>query len=400
MKKILNKFACFFALLFFSGLAVASEPIKSEESQKTKAIPAIVSLLMEEISTPDAIFSFPDTGQNKCYSNSGIIDCPTDPGAPFYGQDAQYPRITRSYTKLGQEGAELENDAAHADNGGEWVMTRDDVTGLVWEIKTSDNKNVEYTWSEAGNFIDQLNNNGGGFGGFTDWRLPSRAELSSLSDRSKHEPAIDPNWFPDTMSWRYWSDTTVAQYTSRAWRVNAAIGFVYHESKTNNSYHVRAVRGPVIDHNMVDNNDGTVTDKTNGLIWKKCSYGQQWDGNSQSCTGTAELLTWENALAKAAQESDWRLPNINELQSLVDDSVYSPAIYEPFRPHSPPVLSPGPDHADTLPYWSSTTDVRFPAYDRAWLVNFVDGSNNYDGYRGDQGVKTLEFYVRLVRTVK
>ncbi|MBA5248768.1 MAG: DUF1566 domain-containing protein, partial [Gammaproteobacteria bacterium] len=68
----------------------------------------------------------------------------------------------------------------------------------------------------------------------------------------------------------------------------------------------------------VDNGDGTVTDKTTGLMWKKCSEGQ----NGNNCTGTAKTYKWQAALDHAktvnfAGHSDWRLPTIKELHSLV-----------------------------------------------------------------------------------
>lgn len=340
----------------------------------------------------------PHTGQTECYNAKGKLVSWPSPGQPFYGQDANYILNPKSYTKLGYKGIELPVNALHVDYGGGWIMTRDNFTGLIWEIKTTANKNADYTWSEAEDFIDQLNINGGGFGGFDDWRLPGRAELSSLSDRGKHKPAIETFWFPNTVSWRYWSSTMVANKPDNAWRVNAAIGFVYYENKENSRYHVRAVRGPALDKYMADNNNGTVTDKTTGLTWQKCTYGQKWDNINAACTGEPLLVTWEEALAEASKYDNWRLPNIDELQSLVDDSAFDPAICEPFRQYLPrSLVSPDPDHMHTLPYWSSTTDVRFSDYDRAWIINFVDGSNNYDGYNGDQGVKTRKFFIRLVR---
>ncbi|MBJ6938275.1 DUF1566 domain-containing protein, partial [Vibrio cholerae] len=78
-----------------------------------------------------------------------------------------------------------------------------------------------------------------------------------------------------------------------------------------------------------DNGDGTVTHHTTGLIWQRCSLGQSWDGTD--CTGEATTFTWEEALAAAAQHTfagrnDWRLPNKNELVSIVEYRCYRPAI--------------------------------------------------------------------------
>jgi hypothetical protein len=73
----------------------------------------------------------PDTGQTKCYDNSIEIACP-NPGESFYGQDAQYIVNPQSYTKLDAQGNELSSNASS------WIMVRDNVTGLIWEIKTDD----------------------------------------------------------------------------------------------------------------------------------------------------------------------------------------------------------------------------------------------------------------------
>src|ERR1035437_5992644 len=79
-----------------------------------------------------------------------------------------------------------------------------------------------------------------------------------------------------------------------------------------------------------DNGDGTVTDPTTGLTWMRCAVGQTWDGST--CTGTtAYAYTWNQAYALMgrmtfAGHGDWRLPNIRELQTIVDWSVYSPAM--------------------------------------------------------------------------
>jgi len=73
----------------------------------------------------------PDTGQTKCYNDTAEIACPA-PGQDFYGQDAQYSTNPRSYTKLDAGGNALSDSAAS------WAMVRDNVTGLIWEMKTDD----------------------------------------------------------------------------------------------------------------------------------------------------------------------------------------------------------------------------------------------------------------------
>lgn len=80
-------------------------------------------------------------------------------------------------------------------------------------------------------------------------------------------------------------------------------------------------------------NDGTVTHKKTGLMWKVCSEGQTW--SSGNCSGSASNYRWDEALQAAqglnsgggfAGNSDWRLPNVKELKSIVEMRCSSPAI--------------------------------------------------------------------------
>lgn len=75
--------------------------------------------------------------------------------------------------------------------------------------------------------------------------------------------------------------------------------------------------------------DGTATDTRSGLMWKRCSEGRSWTGST--CSGNGSTHTWSQALALAeastfAGYGDWRLPNINELTSLIEECRSSPAI--------------------------------------------------------------------------
>ena len=75
-------------------------------------------------------------------------------------------------------------------------------------------------------------------------------------------------------------------------------------------YYVRCVRGGQTQQSLVDNGDGTVTDNRTGLIWQQ---------------GEPGAMTWNSALTyceglSLAGSTDWRLPNIKELESLVDET--------------------------------------------------------------------------------
>ncbi len=75
--------------------------------------------------------------------------------------------------------------------------------------------------------------------------------------------------------------------------------------------------------------DGTATQKTTGLMWIRCSVGQQWDGSV--CKGTATTFTWVEALKVADLENfagydDWRLPNKNQLESIIEGQCVATSV--------------------------------------------------------------------------
>ncbi|MDF1614645.1 DUF1566 domain-containing protein [Desulfurivibrio dismutans] len=134
------------------------------------------------------------------------------------------------------------------------------------------------------------------------------------------------------------------------------------------------------------NGDGTVTHNPTGLIWMRCSLGQSWDVSTSTCTGADSTYTWQQALAAAqtingnggyAGHNDWRLPNKNELESIVERRCWSPAINAAIFPGTP---------SDR--FWSSSPFAYNAEY--AWRVLFdygyVNGSYKQNGSR-----------VRLVR---
>jgi hypothetical protein len=250
----------------------------------------------------------PDTGQTKCYDNSAGITCP-NPGEAFYGQDANYSINPPSYTKLDASGNDLPDSATS------WPMVRDNVTGLIWEVKTDDgsvhDKNNKYTL-DAAQTVFVANINSSSFGGYSDWRLPTIKELNTISNRGSFDlksyfPNIDTT---DSTSAYYWSNTQAAFDTNLFWCFR-----YYHSGVTpsDNTFpvHVRAVRGNQFVNNFIDNGNNTVTDLSTGLMWQQVPQG---DGT-----------TWEESLNYSENlnhggYNDWRLPNINELISITDFS--------------------------------------------------------------------------------
>jgi hypothetical protein len=76
------------------------------------------------------------------------------------------------------------------------------------------------------------------------------------------------------------------------------------------------------DTDFTDNGDGTVTDKTTGLMWQQQDdgTGRYWQSQLQYCAGLS-----------LGGHSDWRLPNIKELASIVDPTRVNPAAFPVFH---------------------------------------------------------------------
>jgi hypothetical protein len=130
-----------------------------------------------------------------------------------------------------------------------------------------------------------------------------------------------------------------------------------------------------------DNGNGTVTDSGKGLIWQKCTAGQETTLGNCS-TGSAVAYTWSSAITYCegltlGGRTDWRLPNINELRSIVDYAKTS----------APTIDSIAFPNTWSFAYWSSSTYAQNTIL--AWSVYFVNG--NVDSYN-----KTYNYYVRCV----
>jgi hypothetical protein len=133
------------------------------------------------------------------------------------------------------------------------------------------------------------------------------------------------------------------------------------------------------DDRFVDNGDGTVTDICTGLMWQKDMA--DVNGNGRLGGGLEDAATWQDALKYCEALSfagyyDWRLPNIRELESILDIGRWEPAIDPVFTAQYPF-------------YWSSSTNISMPNY--AW------GANVGDGTIGDEMHKLDSNYVRAVR---
>jgi hypothetical protein len=287
----------------------------------------------------------PDTGQTTSYSTTT-------------GEDDDHATHPLSYT-----------------DGGETIT--DDVTGLMWQkcnlgrsgtdcgIGTATSYGTSYDWYGAAGVADATYNPGAAIdacgastlAGHSDWRLPTVRELAELAHLGRYALAIDETAFPLTAPSRYWSASTPIPLLSGAtdaWALNYYNGDVSSGQKTGSGF-VRCVRGTPTAAVLEDGGDGTVADLASGLTWQKTDEGVG--------------LTWEQALSycnglSLGGHSDWRVPEVKELLSIVDRSRLSPALDQTRFGTLHPWVH--------MTYWSSTTDASLVA--QAWFVNFNWGS--------------------------
>jgi hypothetical protein len=281
-------------------------------------------------------------------------------------------QTTKYSTAFGDDSDYLINPPSYTDNGDGTIT--DNVTGLMWQKCTnaqtgtncaSGGSAVLSSWSQATNVCGSLTT-----GGHNDWRLPDEFELMTIANYGTASPTIYAGTFHSTVSSMYWSATTFAGNTSGAWVVYFSNGFVnYFINKLNPAY-VRCVRGNPTTPSFTDNNDGTVTDNVTTLMWQK-----QDDGTTR--TWESAITYCENLNLPSGGYSDWRLPNIKELKSIVDNTTSNPAIDTGKFPATVSSM-----------YWSATT-YHFNT-SSAWPVDF------YDGLVGSRD-KSLSTYVRCVR---
>ena len=165
----------------------------------------------------------------------------------------------------------------------------------------------KYTFNQAVTYCGDLE-----YAGYDDWRLPKPKELLSINS-NKLNPSVDTAYFP-TPSDYFWTSKKYVSDAGKAWSVNFSEGTLLNNA-TSNEYYVRCVRGEPLPENntfteMTFNNKAVLLDNVTGLVWIKPYYNGHTDA-------------WYHSL-KSCEESDyagftdWRLPNKNELVSILD----------------------------------------------------------------------------------
>jgi hypothetical protein len=264
---------------------------------------------------------------------------------------------------IGSDGATAFGIDRNYTNNGDSTVT-DNATGLLWQRCTQGYSGVGCTGSVSSQtFSSGIAECAALTTANKIWRLPSRLELETLPDYGANAPSINVATFPGTIFGDFWSSTGSASSTLDAWRLNFTAGDISTGTKVTNN-RLRCVSGDSLPSfsKFTDNGDFTVKDNKTGLTWQKCSIGQ---ANDASCSGTTATSTWVAAIGVCSSlnfaNKTWRLPNIKELQSIVDTSIASsPAINAIFPSTFP------------LNYWSSTGYL--PTLTNGWSINFLNGN--------------------------
>lgn len=310
--------------------------------------------------TSSLTYPIVDTAQTKCYDSTTGSEIPCS----AHGYDADYNGSTPSYTL----------------NSAGTILT-DNVTGLMW-TKSSDldgNGNVtdagdKLSFNNAVEYCSNLT-----LGGYDDWRLPdiktlyslimftgedpssySRTDTSSLvafldkhfdwafGDQDAGERIIDGQYATTT---KYVSTTMNGDETMFGVNfVDGRIkGYPINMGNSEKLFYVLCTRGnkQYGENNFTDNGDSTITDNATALMWQQ--------NDTQSSNYEDAISYCEDSTL--AGYSDWRVPNVKELQSIVDyskspDTSNSAAINPLFNATS---FTNENGVTDWGYYWSSTT---------------------------------------------
>jgi formylglycine-generating enzyme required for sulfatase activity len=321
------------------------------------------------------------------------------------------PLIPAPVPRTGQAASFATGDDGNLKRGVEWPSprftdngdgsVRDNLTGLIW-LKDANAFGFR-NWSTALSDCAGLNS---GEAGLTDgsvagdWRLPNSREFLSLIDFSEHGPSLPAGHpFANVQLLRVYStSTTRRDHTANSVTHNLALYGNNGNGVKTDAAGVWPVRGgggnwparvpvsgagdipgytavpgedghplerrgvSVEAPRFTDNGDGTVADKLTGLVWLKnaSAFGfRTWTAALNDC---AALNSGEAGLTDGSVEGEWRLPNANELMTLVDVGQFNPAL-PPAHPFSNVQLS--------RVYFTSTT--RSDYNDNSLTVTFVYG---------------------------
>jgi hypothetical protein len=237
-----------------------------------------------------------------------------------------FPAFSSTYTKIANNGADLSDSALLGTGPNDWACTRDNRSGLLWEVKTADgglrdryktytnyddptqpqkmdgSKPTQVEIDAASNSIGLVKAvNAGGLCGQRDWRMPGKDELANLLETS-YTPAIDPTFFPNTWA-SFWSGSPspVASDSKAAWCVDfrnlySFVGVCAFRSSAG-SYGVRLVRGGqsfvsfALSLSTTGSGYGRINGSTGGIDCPSAAGTPQGNCSANLANGTVVTLT-------------------------------------------------------------------------------------------------------------
>ncbi len=235
----------------------------------------------------------------------------------------------------------------------------------ITKLYISDEANqIKLSWSEGKEYCAKLV-----LGGYDDWYLPSISQMVSFEDRSNLESFLVKG-LQHTKKYDYWSATEDAMVQEYAWSQGLMYKAYNHTHNKKDKKYIRCVREDTKsqEKNYYVKNKDVVVDKKHNLVWQ--------DTN-------AVALNFKDALEYCASlelqgYSNWELPDIKTLRSLVDYDRYSPAISDVF------------EHTKNASYYSSSRDRRDANESYVENIEFNHGVDGHIGVEQKQHVRCVQ----------
>jgi hypothetical protein len=226
---------------------------------------------------------WPDSFTGNCATPMKLIPCPRANGA-FFGQDGNYRINVPTYTAT--------TSTLH-----------DSVTGLTWQLEPEKQQKPQ---AEAVAYCDGLS-----LADRDDWRLPTRLEYITMLDAGLPGGFAVPVQIPSGTTGEHWTASAAGISKSGFFVVDDASG-TFNVAVSDTKSEARCVRGPTLSGTLAIGDD-TVIDSMTGLEWQRTSL------DDRERTWKAALAYCESLIHSG--KDDWRLPNIKELATIIDESA-------------------------------------------------------------------------------
>jgi Protein of unknown function (DUF1566) len=267
------------------------------------------------------------------------LTCPTSPGQPGWGED----------------GAVHINPPVYSLTA---TIVSDRVTGLTWERVLANGATTNFAQAAAAAHCTGIN--AITYGGFTDWRLPTAREVSTIDDMG--QASVSPHALPGAvfqnlqMNSALWTQTPAATLPGAFWVLDLNWPVMEEVSGTTLwPAGVACVRGgPLSTLGYVVSASGDVAlDRRTNLSWQRAF--------SPTPSAYLQALAYCTSLGLDGF-ADWRLPNYKELFSIVDTTKSAPAIDATTFPGTPSAM-----------FWSSSAAPPSNTGGQAYSIDFTFG---------------------------